>query len=308
MKSELERLVALYASGQLSDAERQQLFAAALEDQELFEALAHEDSVLDVLAMPGARGRLVDGLKPKRSRWFAWAGGLATAAAAAVVLLVVRTNPERTAPVIAEAPAVAAPAPVLSAPVEPKLSQPAPVPKAAKPVSISDSVVAQVEAKKKEAAPVIQETAEAAPRQVMEGRSASASRAAPLGASAGAVMKQRLLATQPIYTIQRKNAEGVFEAVPPDEFLKKGEAIRISLVAPVTGQMIANAGQIITQTTTAGQRYYIPPTGEIVLDQSSGSTSVIVSFAPKGVSNNFRETTPGMVDPVVPFEIRINYK
>ena len=89
-KNELDRLTALYASGQLTTAEREKLFAAALEDQVLFEALAHEDALRDVLAMPGAKARVIEGLKPKRSRRFAWFGGLAAAAATAIVFVLVR--------------------------------------------------------------------------------------------------------------------------------------------------------------------------------------------------------------------------
>ena len=58
-KNELERLTARYASGDLTADEREKLFAAALEDQVLFEALAHEDAVRDVLGMPGAKERVI---------------------------------------------------------------------------------------------------------------------------------------------------------------------------------------------------------------------------------------------------------
>ena len=88
------RLLALYASGQLRTAEKTQLFAAALENQELFEALAHEDAMRDVLELPGAKDRLVASLTPQRkNQWFAWAGGLAAVAAALVVVIAIRNRP-----------------------------------------------------------------------------------------------------------------------------------------------------------------------------------------------------------------------
>ena len=99
-KNELERLTALYASGQLTRVERKILFSAALEDQELFAALAHEDAMRDALQLPGATDRVIAGLKPKRSRWLVWAGGLAATATAATIFVLMRTSPisDRTVP------------------------------------------------------------------------------------------------------------------------------------------------------------------------------------------------------------------
>jgi len=48
-----------YATGTLTPAERERLFAAALEDQSLFDALAEEQSLKDLLDDPEARGYLL---------------------------------------------------------------------------------------------------------------------------------------------------------------------------------------------------------------------------------------------------------
>ena len=157
-KNELDRLTALYASGQLTAAEREKLYAAALEDQVLFEALAHEDALRDVLAMPGAKARVIEGLKPKRSRWFVWAGGLAAAATTAIVFVFVRTSdvPDKTLTAENHAPqqiqAEAPPAPRITAPASASVAKAKPAAPAqqdkpitdgrAKQVSLSDSAVA----------------------------------------------------------------------------------------------------------------------------------------------------------------------
>ncbi len=59
MNPELRYLLTGYATGTLTDAERERLFAAALDDQALFDALAEEQSLKDLLDDPEARGYLL---------------------------------------------------------------------------------------------------------------------------------------------------------------------------------------------------------------------------------------------------------
>jgi hypothetical protein len=60
---EAKQLLGGYATGSLTEAERKALFAAALEDQELFEELAGEQDLLEILALPGAKERLAAALE-----------------------------------------------------------------------------------------------------------------------------------------------------------------------------------------------------------------------------------------------------
>jgi len=88
---EIRKLIGGYATGSLSDAERQSLFEAALEDQELFDELMREHALKELLEDPGAKARLIAALAPAQrprplgSRVWPWAaaGG---AVAAGVVL------------------------------------------------------------------------------------------------------------------------------------------------------------------------------------------------------------------------------
>jgi hypothetical protein len=96
-RDELERLLGGYAAGTLSEAERRELFQAALHDQALFSALADEEALRDALADPVCRGRVLAALgeaEPRPARaWlrrpqiWALAGGLAAAGVVAVVLV-----------------------------------------------------------------------------------------------------------------------------------------------------------------------------------------------------------------------------
>ena len=93
----LNRLLAEYATGGLSEADKKKLFAAALADQEIFDQLVEEDSLREAIELPGARNRLIDSLQDEVTEsqlaaaaavlrmpqphshkpvWFAWAAGI----------------------------------------------------------------------------------------------------------------------------------------------------------------------------------------------------------------------------------------
>lgn len=61
---EIQRLMSGYATGSLTDSERKLLFDAALDDQNLFDQLAHEQALKDLIDQPGARDRLIAALAP----------------------------------------------------------------------------------------------------------------------------------------------------------------------------------------------------------------------------------------------------
>ena len=70
---DIRKLLGGYATGTRTAEERQALFEAALDDQELFDALAKEQPLRDLLEDPAARAhllaarRVVDGFWPHRS-------------------------------------------------------------------------------------------------------------------------------------------------------------------------------------------------------------------------------------------------
>ena len=96
MTGDTKRLVGGYATDSLTEAERQELLRAALEDQELFDTLVEEEGLRDLLADPEARQQVLAGLAPpdRWERWRAWLRRPATVAdlltvAAALVIAVV---------------------------------------------------------------------------------------------------------------------------------------------------------------------------------------------------------------------------
>jgi len=98
-REDIQKLLGGYATGTLTEEERQALFAASLDDQELFDALADEEALKQLLADPGYRQELVADLREsnvslgeKLASWWrrplplALAGGVAAIALGFILL------------------------------------------------------------------------------------------------------------------------------------------------------------------------------------------------------------------------------
>jgi hypothetical protein len=122
---EIRNLLGGYATGTLTEAEQQALYAAALKDEQLFAALADEQALKELLDDPAARAQLLASLG-KRPWWF-WKAALIGSAAAAVVLvgiLMMRPADHEYAELARVAPPPAAPAIIKSAPPQVQPEQP----------------------------------------------------------------------------------------------------------------------------------------------------------------------------------------
>ncbi len=143
---ELEKLLGGFAADTLTPEERRQLFTAAMQDQRLFNALADEQALKELLTDPAVRRRLLQSLNDtspapaggsaSRLDWFrrpanlALAGGLATAVFAVVLGTKIYQDSAQQAtrsaatealpPVTPSVPAPAATEPSAPQPVEPK--------------------------------------------------------------------------------------------------------------------------------------------------------------------------------------------
>jgi hypothetical protein len=65
---DIRKLVGGYATGSLTDQERALLFEAALDDQDLFDELAQEHALKELLEEPGVRQRLASSLVTSPSK------------------------------------------------------------------------------------------------------------------------------------------------------------------------------------------------------------------------------------------------
>jgi hypothetical protein len=103
-QEEIRRLLGGYALNTLTEGERAALFEAALDDQDLFNALQNEDALRELLSDPVSRAQIrqaLDTAANKRSwfwtpqRWLMGAAGLAVAASVAIGLVVWQRPPAR---------------------------------------------------------------------------------------------------------------------------------------------------------------------------------------------------------------------
>ncbi|HVX66132.1 MAG TPA: hypothetical protein VHA11_06010 [Bryobacteraceae bacterium] len=97
-RQEVEKLLGGYATDTLTDAERRALFEAALNDQELFDQLAREQALRDLLQDPDAKQQLLNALaepgagepvRTARRLWGPRAWALAGSLAAALIVVAV---------------------------------------------------------------------------------------------------------------------------------------------------------------------------------------------------------------------------
>ncbi len=98
MTDEIRKLLGGYATNTLTETERQTLFEAALDDQELFDALQKEQALRELLDDPVSRVQIRQALdKPAPvawwSRWWTWTAAASAVAAVVLIVAVTRTHP-----------------------------------------------------------------------------------------------------------------------------------------------------------------------------------------------------------------------
>ena len=118
-REEIEKIMGGYATGTLTREERDRLFAAALEDQVLFDLLAREEPLRELLEDPVAKARLRRALEESAVPWYrAWLRpallGALVAGMAVVAVVVERQVARRPGAILARAPRPVLPVPVPS--------------------------------------------------------------------------------------------------------------------------------------------------------------------------------------------------
>jgi hypothetical protein len=298
----VRKLLGGYATGTLTPEERAALFAAALEDQELFNALAREQALLDHLRDPAARAELLAALdKPARAPFWQWllrpavagfaVAGIVTKAVVAVwqstrVPIMKQPPPTILAearppqlPLAADAPrARDAVPPQATAPLDRKtvaprspspeaMSAPAPPPaptRAAAPPPPPPQVQTDV-AQGRAAEPEKAAKAERAfSNQFMN-------RAVPL--SSGLAGSLGSLAMLPRCTVLRDSGE-----VEPATPLNPGETIRLRILAPAEGTVsVMESGQVLASGAVQRQQVFETPPLPFA---GAGTRQISVTFSP----------------------------
>ncbi len=162
-RDEARKLLGGYATGSLTEAERKLLFDAALEDQDLFDELATEQVLKEVIEEPGARARLIAALEPEKKQrvWWPWAAAVTVAGLATIGVWLaqrpaprqeVALNVEKATPAEIAAPATDAvapspkPAPAPAIPLQRKTEPaipPTPPAPATEPLAVANELTVQ---------------------------------------------------------------------------------------------------------------------------------------------------------------------
>jgi hypothetical protein len=234
---DVERLLGGYAAGTLTPEERQALFSAALEDQQLYEALVREEPLREVLADPAARAELLAALDVVPKPWYyrdVHPAMIAAAVSAVVIVtLSVRFWPVRTAPPISVVAQAELPQPAKSelpsqlpfqarqaAPTKDNpLPEAPPVPAASPAPELQPAINEMLaESSARPSPPEL-----AAPAGATDAAN-TPGRPQPIRAAA---MAPAALAVR--YTILKKSVTGQFAAVDPQQELEAGDETVIRL-------------------------------------------------------------------------------
>jgi len=204
-REEIEKLLGGYATGTLTGEERDALFAAALEDQVLFDLLAREEPLRQLLEDPVAKARLRRALEESAVPWYrAWLrpallGALVTGMAVVAVVV------ERQA---ARRPGVAilarAPRPVLPVPVPsplPQALEKREVPQPGRPVEAKPADLQAVATSVAPDRPPSVPAPPSAPSAAVAGQSASAGHAQALEGRIGRTVGVSLPSLQDAYEL-----------------------------------------------------------------------------------------------------------
>jgi len=300
-REEIEKLLGGYAAGTLTNEERQALFAAALEDQHLFDALAREEPLRELLQDPAARGELLATLDDAPQPWYyrPLSPAIIAGAAAALILfaLVVYWRPLRTRipvdttlvkPQIAEVRTGQAfgvlPDALRPRPVRSSLPTELPPPPVLAPAASSAAL------------PKLTETPAAPPPPEPAPAAAQASAPAdattqPLRAALSALPRAAAVAPRLRYRIMRRLPNGEFGEVDPRQELEREDAVVIRLEVSETGyayvfqQDVEKQWQpLATARVVRAGFYLLPPTGSIRAD-SPGSKELLLVFSRVPLSN-----------------------
>jgi hypothetical protein len=306
---DVRRLIGGYATGTLTDAERRALLEAALRDQELFNELAREQALKDLLEDPLARRELLHALEEKqtpaaaftvwwkRPATWALAGGLATAALLVAVFIRPTATQPKPEPVLMakrEAPHAAVPIEgTPQAPAEPRAMAPAPARPGLRPGAGTEQIrdlqkAGKAGAETTEAEPVM-DAAQPLAAEAVKSREVKLSRASggAMASAYRAALAERSAAVP--YRLLRADEAGGFTEAGASAVFRREEQVRVVFEPKEDGRLVVVSGTSETRLLDAS----VTVGGRTNLDVPAGETRLIVTFTPAG--------EPG----AAPFEIRI---
>jgi hypothetical protein len=253
-KDEIRQLLAGFATNTLTETERKALFEAALDDQELFDALQQEQALKDLLADPGSRAQIRQALEEPRSvrpRWWTWTAAASAVAAACLIVAVIHSHSTETAMVAVKpsSPVVVQPAQQTDTELKP-IPQKAPARasaakqavRARPSVPMNDRKFEPPSATAPAPPPALtaseQVQVNGAPSQSdtrSQGQQLQANPVQIGGAVGGIITKAEVPPVR--YTLLKRAQDGTFQPLSPGTGLKAGDAVRLSVLPSTSGYL-----------------------------------------------------------------------
>jgi hypothetical protein len=236
------KLLGGYATNSLTEAERKALFEAALDDQELFNALQQEEALKELLADPASRSQIQQALAeapvPRPARAWLW-GGLAGAVAAGVLIVaVIRSNDQQKFQVARVAP-----------PAPPTMSAEQARPSIAPPAGPAPKQLASAPRKASRSPRVLREPANSTTTGSLDTVRVQPPAAAspppppqPVPAAAPRIQafrQEQSARADPLlhYSLTKRDASGAYSVLTANALPQQGDAVRLNVVSAVPGYL-----------------------------------------------------------------------
>ncbi|MGA2132172.1 MAG: hypothetical protein ABSH50_07770 [Bryobacteraceae bacterium] len=301
-REDIQKLIGGYATGALSPAEQRALLEAALEDQDLFDALAKEQGLRDALQDPAARQQLLAALEPpRRWTWLRRPATLALAGALAMLLIVagvvfLRPKPAvRPETIVADVTAPRVPVPLPEAAQAP-VKRPALAKRA-----VRSNLTAATETTQAEVQPVPPPAAippapsveqSAAPAPTPTPAPALAARRLPAMGAFGRAKVAAASSTSPVleYQVLLANPDGGYALAPVGTVLHAGDSVRLQVEPPAAGNLLlfqrgAAGGMnlVASEAVAKAQQYILPASGGLQSDKP-GTIELMLMLMPQDQS------------------------
>lgn len=292
MTDDIRKLLGGYATGTLTEAERKALFDAAIEDQQLFETLADEQALKELVEDPASRAQLLrstedvpfsmaavlrDWIERPRSKALL---GVAAVLVVAVTVTELRKSPPQQ---IAQVNAVRLEAPSTVTPERVPAEQQNPAPAAvARRVKQKAEAPARLEQPSEsgalpQSAPTSSFTAFSTPPPPAP----AATRPAAVAESFTRVATDGKLELR--YTVLLKNEKGEYLPVPADHAFNPEDRARLRVETNETGFLLISRPQteVATAPVQPGRAVIFPQAGDLTFERENATIELAFSRTPE---------------------------
>ncbi|HYO79890.1 MAG TPA: hypothetical protein VES20_00690 [Bryobacteraceae bacterium] len=289
MNDRARQLLGGYATETLTAEEREELFEAALHDQELFAALHDEEALRVLLEQPAARARLLEATETPE---FTIAGGLrewwdrpkgkvlATLLAVTLVMVSVKTWRERPAAVERSAGQRS-----VAVGTVPRAQQ--------APARPQQSIAHLPEQKQDQRASQATPPTPAAPASTIEAPvpAATPTAAAPAAQSLPPAMTAPVESAGIDWIVERRSADGTWSRVAPDTRFEATDLVRVQVRSSREGVLTIAADQVVTtRPVQAGELVALPRQLTFVDSSEHRLAAWLGSGGGPGMRNPFRQS------------------